>query len=98
MAITIECLPPSLAGVFRQKDPATLPVLTSGASPRREVDAIRILRINSQTVWSVSSLRKRHHAPMLCSICRAVHRSVAIISDAAIFRAPRDEQIERAFV
>ncbi len=66
---------PRQAGVRGKKNSAAPVYLDSLMSPRREIQPVRVSRIDGEPGGSVHSFWKIHFDPVLCFVCRAVERS-----------------------
>src|SRR6266699_1339736 len=94
VAIAIKYLPPSPSCIYRQVDPATVPVLSFVPRPRREIESIRLAGINRQAVRSIASLGHRYPTPVFRPIGGLVNRSVRLCSYASVLRTARQQDVK----
>ena len=71
----LEDRSPRLSGVGGKKDTATVISFNAFLAPGREIQPLRVLRIDRQSSGSIGSSRKVHLDPVFRFVCRAIQGS-----------------------
>src|SRR5664279_4489596 len=98
MLIAVEHISPAPAPILRQKNASTGSVYSCRPGPRCKVKTVGIGGIDGQSIGSIHILRQLHRCPGLCSVGRFIEGAIAARSDAAIFAASSNRDIQGTVV
>src|SRR5947208_3113189 len=65
-----------------------------GASPGREIKSPRRIGIDGESIRSIGTRGQTNWLPVFGGIGRAINRTVSVVAHAAVFRTPRQYDVQ----